>query len=79
MTGAAPQGELPTGQGSPDKNVNCDYATEAFTVSPESGASSYSADLPGDWTLYDISACQLIALHPSFLRMVSRDSALAFG
>ena len=36
------------GQISPDKNVNCGDTTAAFTVSPESGASSCGADLPGD-------------------------------
>ena len=47
---------------SPDKNVNCDYTTAAFTLSPESGASSCGADLPGDWALYAVSVRRLIAL-----------------
>jgi hypothetical protein len=45
----------PVGQISPDKDVNCRYTTAAFTLSPESGASSCCADLPGDWALYAVS------------------------
>ena len=40
---------------SPDKNVNCHYATAAVTLSPESWALSCCADLPGDQTLYAVS------------------------
>jgi len=47
---------------SPDKDVNCRYTTAAFTLSPESGASSCCADLPGDWALYAVSVRRLIAL-----------------
>ena len=36
------------GQISPDKNVNFRDTNAAFTVSPEPGASSCGADLPGD-------------------------------
>jgi hypothetical protein len=79
MTGAAPKEELPTGQVSPDKDVNCDYATAAFTVSPESRALSCCADLPGDSALYAVSVRRLIALHSGFLRTVPHGSALAFG
>ena len=43
------------GQVSPDKDVNCDYAIAAFTVSPESRALSCCADLPGDSALYAVS------------------------
>jgi hypothetical protein len=50
------------GQISPDKDVNCGYTTAAFTLSPESGASSCCADLPGDWALYAVSVRRLIAL-----------------
>jgi hypothetical protein len=50
------------GQISPDKDVNCRYTTAAFTLSPESGASSCCADLPGDWALYAVSVRRLIAL-----------------
>ena len=50
------------GQISPDKDVNCGYTTAAFTLSPESGASSCGADLPGDWALYAVSVRRLIAL-----------------
>jgi hypothetical protein len=35
--------------------VNFDYATAAFTVSPESRALSCCADLPGDSALYAVS------------------------
>jgi hypothetical protein len=48
---------------SPDKNVNFRYTTAAFTLSPESRASSCGADLPGDWALYAVSVRRLIALH----------------
>jgi len=66
-------------QVSPDKNVNCHYATAAFTLSPESWALSCCADLPGDWALYAVSVRWLIALHSGFLRTISHDFALAFG
>jgi hypothetical protein len=42
----APQGHV--GQISPDKDVNYCYTTAAFTLSPEPGALSCCADLPGD-------------------------------
>ena len=67
------------GQISPDKNVNFHDATAAFTVSPESGASSCGADSPGDSALYAVSVRRLIALRSGFLRTVPRGSALAFG
>ena len=67
------------GQISPDKNVNCGDTTAAFTLSPESGASSCGANLPGDWALYAVSVRRLIALHSGFLRTVPHGSALAFG
>ena len=67
------------GQISPDKDVNCRYTTAAFTLSPEPGASSCGADLPGDWALYAVSVRRLIALHSGFLQTVPRGSALAFG
>jgi hypothetical protein len=63
---------------SPDKDVNCGYTTAAFTLSPESRASSCVADLPGDWALYAISVRRLIALRSGFLRTVPHGSALAF-
>ena len=50
------------GQISPDKDVNCRYKTAAFTLSPEFGASSCCADLPGDGALYAVSVRRLIAL-----------------
>jgi hypothetical protein len=64
---------------SPDKDVNFRYTTAAFTLSPESGASSCCADLPGDWTLYAVSVRRLIALHSGFLQTMPRDTALAVG
>ena len=67
------------GQISPDKNVNCGDTAAAFTVSPESGASSCRADLPGDSALYAVSVRRLIALRSGFLQTVPRGSALAFG
>jgi len=67
------------GQISPDKDVNCRYTTAAFTLSPESGASSCCADLPGDWALYAVSIRRLIALHSGFLQTVPRGNALAVG
>src|SRR4030042_1142572 len=79
MPGATPTKELQTGQVSPDKDVNFDYATAAFTVSPESRALSCCADLPGDSALYAVSVRRLIALHSGFLWTVPRGSALAFG
>jgi hypothetical protein len=54
-TASRPSLNRRVGQISPDKNVNCRYTTAAFTLSPESGASSCCADLPGDWALYAIS------------------------
>ncbi|MFH1672867.1 MAG: hypothetical protein ABIF87_05530, partial [Pseudomonadota bacterium] len=66
-------------QVSPDKNVNCHYATAAFTVSPEPGASLCCANLPRDSALYAVSVRRLIALHSGFLQTVPRGSALAFG
>jgi hypothetical protein len=60
---------------SPDKNVNCRYTTAAFTLSPEFGASSCVADLPGDWALYAVSVRRLIALHSGFLQTVPRGNA----
>jgi hypothetical protein len=47
------------GQISPDKNVNFHDATAAFTVSPEPGALSCRADLPGDSALYAVSVRRL--------------------
>ena len=67
------------GQISPDKNVNFHDAAAAFTVSPESGASSCRADLPGDSALYAVSVRRLVALRSGFLQTVPRGSALAFG
>ena len=64
---------------SPDKNVNFHYATAAFTLSPESGASLCGASLPGDWALYAVSVRRLTVLRSGFLRTVPRGSALAFG
>lgn len=40
--------QVPIGQISPDKGVNCGDTTAAFTVSPESRASLCRADLPRD-------------------------------
>ena len=71
--------EMHVEQVSPDKDVNFDYATAAFTVSPESRASLCCANLPGDWALYAVSVRRLIALRSGFLRTVPRGSALAFG
>jgi len=70
---------MPVEQISPDKDVNYCYTTAAFTLSPEPGASSCVANLPGDWALYAISVRRLIALHSGFLRTVPHGSALAFG
>jgi hypothetical protein len=70
---------MPVEQISPDKNVNFHDSTAAFTVSPESRASSYVADLPGDSALYAVSVRRLIALRSGFLQTVPRGSALAFG
>jgi hypothetical protein len=67
------------GQISPDKNVSFHDATAAFTVSPESGASSCGADSPRDSALYAVSVRRLIALRSGFLWTVPRGSALAFG
>jgi len=52
--------DRPVGQISPDKNVNFRGATAAFTVSPEPGALSCRADLPGDSALYAVSVRRLI-------------------
>jgi hypothetical protein len=70
---------MPVEQISPDKNVNFRDTTAAFTVSPESGAFSCVADLPGDSALYAVSVRRLIALLSIFLRTVPHGSALAFG
>jgi hypothetical protein len=67
------------GQISPDKNVNFHYTTAAFTLSPESRASSCGADLPGDWALYAVSVRRLIALHSGFLQTTPHGDALAVG
>jgi hypothetical protein len=64
---------------SPDKNVNFRYTTAAFTLSPESGASSCGADSPGDWALYAVSVRRLIALRSGFLQTFPHGNALAFG
>jgi hypothetical protein len=64
---------------SPDKNVNFRYAAAAFTLSPESWASSCCADLPGDWALYAISVRRLITLRSGFLQTPPHGDALAFG
>lgn len=71
--------ELQTWQVSPDKNVNCDYATLAFTVSPESRALSCYADLPGSLALYAVSVRRLMALNNGSLRMVPRGSVPVLG
>ena len=78
MPGAPPK-EVQIEQVSPDKNVNCDDATAAFTVSPEPRALSCCADLPGDSALYAVSVRRLIALRTGFLWTVPHGSALAFG
>ncbi|WP_234981214.1 hypothetical protein, partial [Desulfopila aestuarii] len=70
--------ELQAGQASPDKDVICRYTTAAFTVSPEPGALSCCADLPGDSALYAISVRRPITLYSSFLRTSPRGIALAF-
>jgi len=54
--------KLPTGQVFPDKNVNCDEATAAFTISPESRALSCCADLPGDSASYAVSVRRVCLL-----------------
>ena len=64
---------------SPDKNVNCHYTTAAFTLSPESWASSCCADLPGDQALYAVSVRRLIGLHSGFLQTFPHGNALAVG
>ena len=56
-----------------------DPSYSTFTLSPESGASSCCADLPGDWALYAVSVRRLIALHLGFLQTQPHDCALAFG
>nr|WP_287413413.1 hypothetical protein [Pseudodesulfovibrio sp.] len=63
---------------SPDKNVNFHYTTAAFTLSPESWASTCCAGLPGDWALYVVSVRRLIVLRSNFLRTVPHGSALVF-
>jgi hypothetical protein len=70
-----PQGD----QASPDKNVNCHYTTAAFTLSPESWASSCCADLPGDQALYAVSVRRLIGLYSGFLQTFPHGNALAVG
>ncbi len=67
------------GRSPKDKNVNFCNTTAAFTVSPEPGALSCRANLPGDSALYAISVRRLIALRSGFLRTLPRGSALAFG
>ena len=47
---------------SPDKNVNYHYTTAAFTLSPESWASTCCAGLPGDQALYAVYVRRLIVL-----------------
>ena len=64
---------------SPDKDVNCRYATAPFTVSPEPWASLCGANLPGDSALYDVSVRRLIALHSGSLQTASHETALAVG
>ena len=78
--------QVHAGQISPDKNVNFRDATAAFTVSPEPGASSFCADLPGDSALYAISVPRIKSgaglAHRFALRLprtVPRGSALAFS
>jgi len=78
MTGATPEG-VANGQVSPDKNVNCYYATAAFTVSPESWALSCCADLPGGSALYAVSVRRLIALHAGFFGRFLTVSAVAIA
>ena len=84
---------MPVEQISPDKDVNCGdmvrqahYALSlskgtaaAFTLSPEPWVSLCCANLPGNWALYAVPVCRLIALHSGFLQTVPRGSALAFG
>jgi hypothetical protein len=53
--------------------------TAAFTISPESLALLYCANLPGDLAVYAISVRRLIVLHPSFLRTKPHGFALPFG
>jgi hypothetical protein len=77
VCGSSPSRHI--GQISPDKNVNLHDAAAAFTVSPEPGALSCRADLPGDSALYAVSVRRLIALRSGFLRTVPHGSALAFG
>ena len=69
--------KTPANVGSAMRAVGVYHA--AFTLSPESGALSCCADLPGDWALYAISVRRLIALHSGFLQTSSHDDALAFG
>ena len=70
---------MPANQISPDKNVNCHDTTAAFTLSPESWASTCCAGLPGDQALYAVSVRRLIVLRSNFLQTVPRGSALVFG
>ena len=60
-------------------NVNCHYATAAFTVSPEPWASLCGTNLPGNSALYAVSVRRLIALHSGFLQTLPHGNALAFG
>ena len=86
MQGAAKQ-QPHVGQASPDKGVIFHYRTAAFTLPPESWASSCCADLPGDWALYAISVRRLIVsefrklvyLRSGFLQTTPHEIAFAFG
>ena len=53
--------DLPVGQISPDKSMNCHYTTPAFTVAPELGASLCCANLPSASALYTVSVGGLVA------------------
>jgi len=64
---------------SPDKNVNFHYTTAAFTLSPESWASTCCAGLPGDQALYAVSVRRLIVLYSGFLQTFPHGNALAVG
>jgi len=57
VCGSSPNRHI--GQISLDKNVNFHDAAAAFTVSPEPGALSCRADLPGDSALYAVSVRRL--------------------
>ena len=62
------RGSMYAKQISPDKNVNFHYTTAAFTLSPESWASTCCtlkgrpAGLPGDQALYAVSVRRLTVL-----------------